>query len=385
MDNIISQIDLAKYDKQTQEFIIRQLKHYFKPVNNTIYKYNEAVTAVLNSATNYHFKGQTVWHKNNIAWIEIYKDNISVDIYFIENSNRADIMSSANNIINDYNCKIILDQTKLLHKSITKYPYFVIRTGWDELFIDSINQPCMLRTSRTHGGPGTIISDNSTQLPELLNNSINIFKDINYNNKKNDLVWRGVNSGIEYGTLSRNHFIRMFHDIYDVKFIKSHILDVRSEKIPSDQVGNTLTQEYMGSTYKFQIALNGNTFAGSFGWNLLSNSVVFSTNEPTKFHTAIYPVEHEDYIPIKDDYSDLEDKINYYKNNILEASNIAKRGREYMLKFLNLTDTLTELSLDIIHKLYDQDSLVEAINILNTNSTFTKVSFVKSINNYKIV
>jgi hypothetical protein len=373
MDNIISQIDLAKYDKQTQEFIIRQLKYYFKPVNNTVYKYNEAVTDLLNPS---NFKEQ-------IAWIEIYKDNISVDIYFIENSNIDNIMSSANNIIYDYNSKIILDQTKLLHKSITKYPYFVIRTGW--VHIDSINQPCMLRSSRRHGGTGTIISDNSTQLPELLNNFIDIFKDINYNNKKNDLVWRGVNSGIEYGTLSRNHFIKMFHEIYDVKFIESHILDVRDVKIPSDQVGNTLTQEYMGSNYKFQIALNGNTFSGSFGWNLLSNSVVFSTNEPTKFHTAIYPVEYEDYITIKDDYSDLQDKINYYKNNIDEASNIAKSGRAYMLKFLNLTDTLTELSLDIIHKLYDQDTLVEAINILNSNSTFTKVSFVKSINNYTVI
>lgn len=374
MDNIISQIDLTKYDNQTQEFIIRQLKHYFKPVNNTVYKYNEAVTDFLNPS---NFNQQ-------IAWIEIYNDNISVDIYFIENRNTANIMSSRNNISKDYNFKIILDQTRLIHKSITKYPYFVIRTGWDQLCIDSINQPCMLRTSKRNGAPGTIISDSSTQLPELLNKSINIFKDTNYNNKKNDLVWRGVNSGIESGPLSRNNFVRIFHEIYDVKFIKSSILDVRDVKIPSDQVGNILTQEYMGSTYKFQIALNGNTFSSSFGWNLLSNSVVFSTNEPTKFHTAIYPVEHEDYIPIKDNYSDLEDKINYYKNNIDEASNIAKRGRAYMLKFLNLTDTLTELSLDIIYKLYDQDSLVEAINILNSTQ-FTKVSFVKSINNYTIV
>ena len=47
--------------------------------------------------------------------------------------------------------------------SIDKFPFFIIRTGWDMSYIN-INQPCLLRTSmREKNDFGVIIPDSSTQ------------------------------------------------------------------------------------------------------------------------------------------------------------------------------------------------------------------------------
>ncbi|MBT5324386.1 MAG: lipopolysaccharide A protein, partial [Campylobacteraceae bacterium] len=39
------------------------------------------------------------------------------------------------------------------------------------------------------------------------------------------------------------------------------------------------------------------------------------------------------YVLLKDDYSDLEEKVRYYSENIEEANNIIKNGQEYLHQF----------------------------------------------------
>jgi hypothetical protein len=39
------------------------------------------------------------------------------------------------------------------------------------------------------------------------------------------------------------------------------------------------------------------------------------------------------YVLLKDDYSDLEEKVRYYSENIEEANSIIKNGQEYLHQF----------------------------------------------------
>ena len=118
---------------------------------------------------------------------------------------------------------------------------------------------------------------------------------------------------------------------------------------------------------KFQIACQGNSYAGSLAWNLLSNSVCFSTCHENHCNTYINPRENIDYISIEDDYSDLEEKIKYYTENETEAATIAKNGLNYVKFVLDNTDKLTKKTLKWVRNQYDYSTLVDAKTILNQN------------------
>jgi len=380
-------MDILDDDNQ---FIQYQLNHYFKNYNNNlkIYNYVDVVNDYINNLQNNNYF---------TCWIEIIHRD-SIDIFFIENSN---IMCNKTKINDDYNLEIIKAQSLLIHSSINKFPFLVIRSGWDQSFIP-INQPCLLRTSRRNNNDfGVLIPDSTTQRFKVLKNFQNNFANINFNNKKNNLIWRGVISGddnsenkvsykykinedkpMDFKFYSRRYFINKFYKQHDVKFLltNSDLLKERELTIPKEQGSIYIDTKDMATTYKFQIALNGNSFAGSFGWNLLSNSVVFHPNYDDNFYTYLNPRQNIDYVPIQDNYEDLNDKINYFINNNYEAEIIARNGRKYVDKLLQFTQLLTKMTMNKIYSLYDQGTMNEAINLLN--SKFTKVSVKFHNNNF---
>ena len=136
------------------------------------------------------------------------------------------------------------------------------------------------------------------------------------------LIWRGgftgiVNDGyfeykmrnnksIKFKYLSRLDFVNKFYNKYDVKLINSDCGFDKNKLFTTQNTSGFLNIDYMANNYKFQIALNGNSFAGSFGWNLLSESVVFHPDFGDNFFTYINPRKNIDYIPINENYSDLD-------------------------------------------------------------------------------
>jgi hypothetical protein len=74
--------------------------------------------------------------------------------------------------------------------------------------------------------------------------------------------------------------------------------------------------------------LEGNDVSSGLKWALFSNSVVMAQS-PTKTSWAmeelLEPWKH--YIPLADDLSDVEEKMQWVVDNDVEAQEIAQRGR----------------------------------------------------------
>lgn len=88
--------------------------------------------------------------------------------------------------------------------------------------------------------------------------------------------------------------------------------------------------------YKFILCLEGNDVASNLKWVMSSNSLAVMPKP--KFETwfmeeNLIPNHH--YVLIKDDYSDLEERMNHYINHPQEAQQIIDNAHAYIDQFKN--------------------------------------------------
>jgi hypothetical protein len=88
--------------------------------------------------------------------------------------------------------------------------------------------------------------------------------------------------------------------------------------------------------YKFVLALEGNDVASNLKWIMSSNSIAVMPKP--KFETWFMEgklIANHHYIEIKEDYSNLEPRLNYYIENPEKASIIIENANEYVSQFFN--------------------------------------------------
>lgn len=86
--------------------------------------------------------------------------------------------------------------------------------------------------------------------------------------------------------------------------------------------------------YKFIMSLEGNDVASNLKWIMSSNSIAVTprlTQETWFMEGKLVPNYH--YIEVKDDFSDLEDRLVYYINHPDEAEAIIRHAHEFVAKF----------------------------------------------------
>ena len=88
--------------------------------------------------------------------------------------------------------------------------------------------------------------------------------------------------------------------------------------------------------YKFILCLEGNDVASNLKWVMSSKSIAVMSKPKfeTWFMEGLLIPEHH-YILIKDDYSDLEEKLNFYIENTNKALNIIENANLYVAQFKN--------------------------------------------------
>lgn len=89
--------------------------------------------------------------------------------------------------------------------------------------------------------------------------------------------------------------------------------------------------------YKFILSLEGEDVASNLKWIMSSNSIAVMPKP--KFETwfmekTLIPNYH--YIEIKEDFSDVEEKLNYYINNTEECLKIIKNANDYVNQFKDI-------------------------------------------------
>lgn len=88
--------------------------------------------------------------------------------------------------------------------------------------------------------------------------------------------------------------------------------------------------------YKFILCIEGNDVATNLKWVMSSNSLAIMpkpTYETWFMEGTLKPDYH--YVEIKPDFSDLEQKLEYYRKNSVKAEAIIKNAHEYINQFKN--------------------------------------------------
>lgn len=105
--------------------------------------------------------------------------------------------------------------------------------------------------------------------------------------------------------------------------------------------------------YKFILAIEGNDVASNLKWIMSSNSVAVMprpTYETWFMEGTLIPGYH--YIEIKPDYSDLEEKIDYFTHRPEEAEAIIRNANAYVDTFRN-TARERAISLLVLKKYFE--------------------------------
>ncbi len=149
--------------------------------------------------------------------------------------------------------------------------------------------------------------------------------------KKNVAIFRGK-IGQQTGRkdnhvkMNRYEFAKRFfgHPMFDIGAIGHQFPEWHSEKLT---IGEHLD-------YKFIMSLEGNDVASNLKWVMSSNSIAVTpplTCETWFMEGTLKPDYH--YIEIKPDFSDIEEKLQYYIDHPDEAQQIINHAHEYIDQF----------------------------------------------------
>ncbi|MCF7852156.1 MAG: hypothetical protein K9M07_02825 [Simkaniaceae bacterium] len=182
---------------------------------------------------------------------------------------------------------------------------------------------------------------------EMVGNTvIDINKTSPWEDKINMLIWRGETNGMEaiytpenWTKVNRGKVVglTLSHPmLVNARFTKIipwkvSEIDRLKARLPLSEPLSLRAQ----IQYKYQICLNGDTCSSSGSlWKLLSNALVFIPDSPLKmwFHLFIIPWKH--YIPIRADFSNLIQSIEWAKKHDEEAKQIAEKGSLFTQKHL---------------------------------------------------
>lgn len=226
------------------------------------------------------------------------------------------------------------------------------------LFGDSFqaqSYPAFIKTKRINEPSCNILLNlDSERHASMLHFIKNI--DRPYNEKNDKLLWRGASTGNHIHGM-RDTIVKKFqyhpNTNIDIKYndLLQGYTNEKNEYLLGDY--KTLEQQL---EYKFLISLEGNDVASNLKWMLLSKSVVLMPKPRIcswYMEDTLKPFIH--YIPLNDDFSDLEEKYNWCLNNYEECEFISNNATQYIEQFMDenneneITRKVIETYLDRVH------------------------------------
>jgi hypothetical protein len=162
---------------------------------------------------------------------------------------------------------------------------------------------------------------------------------VTWENKKNEIVWRGVHCTGRTKKANRRSCVSKYYNKYNIGFT--------AHKQEDDYYNNNkdFFKNYMSIkdmlNYKYLLCIEGNDVATSLKWMLASNSVVLMAKpmmETWLMEGLLKPYVH--YVPLKDDFSDLDEILDWCKNNDSKCKQISQNARKWMKPFMNNEEEL---------------------------------------------
>jgi hypothetical protein len=181
------------------------------------------------------------------------------------------------------------------------------------------DEPAIVKSRPVYGNNTNSVILNLDKVRHFM--FINDKKD--FRKKKNMLVGRNV-----VGQAHRIKFLEMYinHPLCDIGKINS---DYNHQNLLK---GRLTIEEQLD--YKFILCLEGNDVATNLKWVMSSQSLaVMPAPKYETWYMEGTLISNYHYVLIKDDYSDLEERMKYYINHTDEALEIIKNAHQYVEQF----------------------------------------------------
>ena len=173
-------------------------------------------------------------------------------------------------------------------------------------------------------------------------NNINNLKniDIMWKNKINECVLRGNPTGFIQNWGEDVHTSKNLRIILCNKYKNKYNIGIVNtwDRWDKSCLKPSLTIQEM-LQYKYQISVPGNDKDSGLNWKLASNSVVLMakpTIESWLMEGLLQPYIH--YVPLQDDYSDLDEILTWCQNNDGKCQEIVQNANTFMKQFENFED-----------------------------------------------
>lgn len=176
-------------------------------------------------------------------------------------------------------------------------------------------------------------------------------KDIPWSEKQDKMIWRGLLTNIFAKTNPRLLAVKRYsgHKDIDVGFSEIEWTGVASNGFikPKMSIDEMLT-------YKYIISIEGHDVATNLQWAMCSNSLTIMpvpTRESWFLESCLIPWVH--FVPINETMDDLEEKLEWCRNNDKRCQEIVKAANEYVSNFLNFEEEKDLASL-VIKNYFDR-------------------------------
>ena len=266
---------------------------------------NEFDKEYINSRVNYYLKKTTSFkisekskNLSELFWNQFFKNK--QNSHFIDFYMLLIFFSKKKYVDFIYASKEYLDST--IAKKIPNIPTFV-----------------KSREIGSHNKNSILLKLNQVKLFHFIEDNKN-FKD-----KKDQGIWRG---DIRNNS-SRSYFVKNFYNVscFDI-----------GQSSPKENVPwmKGFMSIYDQLNYKFIFCLEGKCISTNLFWAMSSNSVCIMPKP--KYESWFMEGKLKDgvhYIEVKDDFSNAEEKIDYYKNRESECLEIIKNANEFVNQFTN--------------------------------------------------
>jgi Glycosyl transferase family 90 len=158
--------------------------------------------------------------------------------------------------------------------------------------------------------------------------------DMAYKQKKSMAVWRGGTTGGISKVVQRRDLVSRYYD--NEKFDIGFSAVTQKNNVEERYIKELLSRDEQ-LAYKCLVSVEGNDVSTALKWMLVSRSTVLMpvpSVESWLMEGLLVPFEH--YVPLENDFSDLEEKFDWAMSNEAECMAISQNAREYMRPFLDL-------------------------------------------------
>lgn len=253
-------------------------------------------------------------------------------------------------------------------ENIDKYSGYIMCTFGD--YHNDIFNSFIISKYRANGDNSIIMKLDSKRHWNIKHLQYINNKDINFKKKKNIVFWRGSPNGLHTHNLERYKLVQKYYEAKNFNigfYYTDNFINKYFDLTNNDQ--NIIFGKYMADNiekykknfvdikkqlkYKYLISVEGNDVATDLKWKLYSNSVVFM-KKPTivswLMEDKLEPYVH--YIPLNDDFSDLQEKYEWAINHEEECFVITKNAQCYIEQFLN-EENENMIQCEILRKYFD--------------------------------